>query len=165
MPIAIIACIGILGLVLDVGVFRLIDSELENAADAAALAAAWYPPVCPAIDPRCPPDTTNESAQSIAATVGNANLGLASKLCADVPAIQVNPGLIQDPDISAVSVIYTCQAPFLAGAVLPGNGGTTTITRWATAGVGSVQTDGSFAYAAAQAQDPNFPLIATLVSL
>ena len=46
-PFAIIALIGVLGLVIDIGMFRLIDSELENAADAAALAAAWYDPVCP----------------------------------------------------------------------------------------------------------------------
>jgi hypothetical protein len=179
MPIAVIMCIGILGLVLDIGIFRVIDSEFENAADAAALAAAWYDPVCPVVnqagppslpqDPRCMtnPDNTQDSAAGIATRVATANLGLASKLCAGPPTISLPqidnpPSLwIQSPTARAVSVVITCNAPYLAGAVLQVNGGNTQITRWATAALGSMQQDGTFAYHAGDST----PLVTSLVPL
>jgi len=182
MPMAVIMCIGVLGLVLDVGIFRLIDREFENAAAAAALAAAWYDPVCPVPtnpqflgpDTRCTtnksdgtprPDNTyqpqpNDTATQVAVDIANRNLGLAKKLCSDVPTIQVNTGSIQNPSANAVSVIISCHAPFLAGAILrAGDGGT--LTRWATAAIGSVQTNGTFAFVPTQDKE----LLATLVSL
>jgi hypothetical protein len=187
MPIAVIACIGVLvlGLVLDVGIFRLIDSEFENAAAAGALAAAWYDPVCPAPGdpaylppvpggtgvPCANPDGTprpdnpyqpvpNDAATFVATRTAKANLGLATRLCASQPSIQVNAQPITDPSTRAVSVIITCNAPYLAGALLSGTGGSSQITRWATAAIGTVQKDGTFAYFP---NDPN--TVASLVPL
>jgi hypothetical protein len=179
MPIAVLACIGILGLVLDIGIFRVIDSEFENAADAAALAAAWYDPVCPSIDrpglpadPRCltnpdgtlRTDNTRDSASTIASRVASANLGLASRLCADTPVVNPQIHSIQSPNAQALSVIVSCHAPYLAGAAIQVNSGSSQITRWATAALGSVQLDGTYAYISNQ--DPlDFPLLTSLVPL
>jgi hypothetical protein len=178
MPIAVITCIGILGLVLDLGVFRMIDSEFKNAADAAALAAAWYDPVCPVVDRRLDtppgppvdarcvrPDNQNANgAVSVANSVALSNLGLVSKLCADPPNVTPQFHPIQSPNVQAVSVIITCNAPYLAGAVLRISPGSTSITRWATAGLGSVQLDGTYVYAPGQ-DGQLFPLKTSLVPL
>lgn len=188
VPFTIIALIGIMGLVIDVGVFRLIDSELENAADAAALAAAWYDPVCPgsdpadvsdrsdpaAADPRCPLGDTAEHAFAVAQQFGADNLGLATALCGSTPVIDqplVHP--IQSPNARAVTVIVHCRAGYLAGRIL--GLGSTEITRWATAGLGEEQDftepDGTIrrnlgAYAAYPGlSNPPAPLIARLVPL
>ena len=165
MPVAVLTCIGILGLVLDVGLFQVIDTEFENAAAAGALAAAWYDPVCPTTDSRCArPDNTAGSASNIAGTVANANLGMASKLCASPLTIQVQEHAIESPDVQAVSVVISCDAPYLAGAVLQVGSGTSQIVRWSTAGLGSVQSDGSYAYVFGQ--DPlTFPLVTSLIPL
>jgi len=178
MPVALIACIGVLGLVLDVGIFRVIDSEFENAADAAALAAAWYDPVCPVVDrtaqgglpvdPRCvrPDDNYQNAAFDVARKVAASNLGLASKLCATAPELNPPPNVkpIRSPDAQAISVIVTCNAPYLAGAVLQAGSGSSQIIRWATAGLGSIQLDGTYAYVSNQ--DPQtFPLLTSLVPL
>jgi hypothetical protein len=168
MPIAVITCIGVLGLVLDIGLFRVIDSEFENAADAAALAAAWYDPVCPGLgDTQLPTDTRciradnqPDSAPVIATAVAQANLGLASKLCASQPTIIVQPGQLNTPSAPAVSVIIQCHAPYLAGAVLGLTGGSD-ITRWASAAIGDEQNGSLSDY---NLNDPS-PLVAALVAL
>lgn len=164
MPVAILACIGILGLVLDIGLFRVLDSEFENAADAAALAAAWYPPVCPlaAGDLRC---KSNSDATTVATNFLNRNLGPASALCSAPPSlanggIMVQSNQIQNPSAPAVSVIVRCNAPYLAGGILGLNGGSQ-ITRWATAAIGNEQPNGSLGDYALTSD----PLIAALVSL
>jgi uncharacterized membrane protein len=147
-PIAVIACIGILGLILDIGIFRLIDSELENAADAAALAAAWYDPVCPVLDSRCATDNTAGFATPKAREMAKHNLHVAAALCGDDPPnkdanIQVQTSnQIHNPSAPAVSVIISCKAPYLAGAVLRLSGDSQ-IIRWATAAIGDKQPDGS----------------------
>jgi hypothetical protein len=181
MPIAVLTCIGILGFVLDIGLFQVIDSEFDKAAAAAALAAAWYDPVCPvpgdpAYLPPVPPSTFSpctqnpngtmrvdnslDSATTVAANTASRNLGLANSLCASPPSIQVHAQPITDPSTRAVSVIIQCNAPYLAGAILSATGGTSQITRWATAAIGTVQADGTFVYFP---NDPN--TVASLVPL
>lgn len=152
-PFALLALFGIVGLVIDIGVFRLIDSELENAADAAALAAVWYDPVCPG-DPnnqltwdwRCgngnPDPSQNDNSPGMATKMAQAfgyqNLGLATTLCGSTPVIDnpiVHP--LQAPKARAVTVIVHCHAGYLAGRIL--GLGSTEITRWATAEIGDAQ--------------------------
>ncbi|MBV9329462.1 MAG: hypothetical protein JO352_37645 [Chloroflexi bacterium] len=157
MPVAILACIGVLGLVLDIGLFRVLDSDFENAADAAALAAAWYQPVCPVGDPRC---KTGSDATTVATSFLSRNLGPASNLCSAYPSITVRSNQIHNPSAPAVSVIVQCNAPYLAGGVLGLNGGSQ-ITRWATAAIGNEQPNGSLGDYALTGD----PLIAALVSL
>jgi hypothetical protein len=148
-PFAIVALISIVGVVVDIGIFRLIDSELENAADAAALAAAWYDPVCPGADSvnpddpverdlRCPLPTPTDNAAARAQEFGHYNLGLASTLCGSMPVIDpplVHP--ILSPNTRAVTVIVHCRAGYVVGRIL--GLGSTEITRWGTAAIGQEQ--------------------------
>ena len=135
-PFAIIALVSILGLVVDFGMFRLIDSELENAADAAALAAVWYTPVCPTTDLRCATDNgqPNKTAPQVATQFAQSNLGLARALCGTDPTIDPHIQPIQQPSTTAVTVIIQCDAHYLAGSILGLR--QTQITRWATAAIG-----------------------------
>ncbi len=137
-PLAIIALIGVMGLVIDIGLFRVIDSELENAADAAALAAAWYDPVCPYPDPRCAADNAPSTAVGVAQRFADYNTGLAQALCGS-PIARLTPDSvpvhqIQSPKTNGVTVILQCRAGYLAGRVL--GLGSTEITRWGTAAIG-----------------------------
>src|SRR5258708_3264043 len=59
--VAITALIGTLSLVVDAGVYFVIQRPLQNAADAAALAAVWYYPAC-----TNPPDWINAGCQMTA---------------------------------------------------------------------------------------------------
>jgi putative Flp pilus-assembly TadE/G-like protein len=45
--LAMVAMIGAISMVIDVGVYFVIQRELQNAADAAVLDAVWYEPACP----------------------------------------------------------------------------------------------------------------------
>jgi Putative Flp pilus-assembly TadE/G-like len=51
--ISMVAIIGAVGLVVDFGVFFVIQRQMQSAANAGALAAVWYPPVCAAAQPGC----------------------------------------------------------------------------------------------------------------
>ena len=160
-PVAIMVFIAVIGLVVDIGFFRLIDSEMENAADAAALAAAWYDPVCPnnpqqtnpPQDPRCEfksdgitPRTDNDPsrcapqtcAEYEATLVATQNLGLASALCDSSVLVQVsNPTPPNAPGARAVSVVIECNAPHVVGRIL-GVSQDMQIYRWGTAALGQV---------------------------
>jgi uncharacterized membrane protein len=170
-PIAIITFIGIIGVVVDIGIFRLIDSEFENAADAAALAAAWYDPVCPNSppfsDPRCArTDNTPNSAITVATTLVSKNLGLASALCGSTPVVTVSPVKpLVAPSARAVSVIIHCTAPHVVGRILGVSQGAD-IYRWATAGLGDAVSGsgGSRSLGDFRLGDPT-PLVVALVPL
>src|SRR5439155_27371846 len=45
--LAMTSMLGALSMVIDAGVYFVIQRQLQNAADAAALAAVWYDPACP----------------------------------------------------------------------------------------------------------------------
>ncbi len=142
-PFAIIALVSILGLVLDFGIFRIIDSELENAAGAAALAAVWYDPDCPVTDPRGGVGNTTGYADTAAEQFAQKNFGVATVLCGSTPTID-HPVLshpINQPNALAVTVIVHCDAGYLAGRLL--GLGSVTITRWGTAAIGNAVVDGT----------------------
>src|SRR6266851_622241 len=48
--LATAAMIGALSMVVDAGVYFVIQRQMQNAADAAALAAVWYGPACETVD-------------------------------------------------------------------------------------------------------------------
>lgn len=167
-PFAIIALIGVLGLVIDIGVFQVIDSELENAADAAALAAAWYDPVCPVApdpDPRCADGNQPGMAITVAQQYVDYNTSLASALCGSpIPRLDNNSVLahpIQSPRAQGVTVILQCRAGYLAGRIL--GLGSTEITRWGTAAIGEQQAGGAMGGYVARGGSLTPPLIAGLV--
>lgn len=45
--LSMMAVIGGLAIVIDIGMFMVIQRQLQSAADAGALAGAWYDPICP----------------------------------------------------------------------------------------------------------------------
>src|ERR1700716_1171121 len=45
--LAMTSMLGAVSMVIDAGVYFVIQRQLQNAADAAALAAVWYDPACP----------------------------------------------------------------------------------------------------------------------
>ncbi|MBV9174493.1 MAG: hypothetical protein JOZ81_30905 [Chloroflexi bacterium] len=161
MPIAVMTCIAIIGLVVDIGFFRLIDGELENAADAGALAAAWYDPVCPndptqtspPQDPRCgvitatgalrtdndPTRCPTTCAEYQANLVASKNLGLATALCGSTPTLTVSPNPppapLVNPSARGISVIIECDAPHVVGRIV-GLNLPVHVIRWATAALG-----------------------------
>jgi Flp pilus assembly protein TadG len=49
--LAMSTMLGALSMVVDAGVYFVIQRQLQNAADAAALAAVWYDPACPSGNP------------------------------------------------------------------------------------------------------------------
>jgi hypothetical protein len=119
--LAMTSMLGALSMVIDAGVYFVIQRQLQNAADAAALAAVWYDPACPSPnpawvtagcqlsnpDPTPPeclqPQNSAYSARPCTAAVNQvkANWGIALSLCAgpdratgSVPIkITANPGL------------------------------------------------------------------------
>jgi Putative Flp pilus-assembly TadE/G-like len=86
--LAFAAMIGLLAMVIDAGLFYMVDSELQNAADAAALAAVWYLPACQN-NQNCAP-ASDDQRVPVTQLVG-ANLGLASALCAGPPPLSDSP--------------------------------------------------------------------------
>jgi hypothetical protein len=103
MVIAVVATVSMLGalsLVIDAGLYFVIKRQLQNAADAAALAAVWYDPACPGSTwsdygcqtaggptaPECnvPPNNLSGNALPCTAAVNQvkANSSVALSLCA-----------------------------------------------------------------------------------
>jgi uncharacterized membrane protein len=96
VPIGLIAMFGMLALVVNLGLIFLLRSELQNAVDAAALAAAWYYPVCQEQEGTgsgarlCGSDFP--SAAGAATFYFNRNVSIASQLCDLSGNPQVEPG-------------------------------------------------------------------------
>jgi hypothetical protein len=87
---AALVLVGAVALVVDAGVFFVAQRQIQNAADAAALGAAWYDNVCkfpagcePVSNPGCTPRC---DADVVADAFANANMGgaLAAKLCTNL---------------------------------------------------------------------------------
>jgi Putative Flp pilus-assembly TadE/G-like len=53
--VAMVALVGGLAMVIDGGMFFVIQRQLQSAADAGALAGAWHYPICPVQSPTEPP--------------------------------------------------------------------------------------------------------------
>ena len=80
--IAMVAVVGAVAMVIDAGMFFVIQRQLQSAADAGALAGAWYDPIClkPAVG--ClPPGPGGPTAQQIAREVALANAQTIDGLC------------------------------------------------------------------------------------
>jgi hypothetical protein len=124
--LAMTTMLGALSMVIDAGVFFVIQRQLQNAADAAALAAVWYDPACVASSgtppdtmgqhgcqnsdpgllpppPECsiPPNTANLPCSAAVATV-RANLSSVLGLCAgpNLPAGTIPVQIISYPGVT-----------------------------------------------------------------
>ena len=137
------AMLGALSMVVDAGVYFVIQRQLQNAADAAALAAVWYDPACPSGNPSSqsagcqhdppagpvPPTCGSDIGPCTAANqVASANQTVALSLCAgptaqgkQLPPPEVHPGApLNVPQVSTYVVTMSCDAPHWFGQVLPG---------------------------------------------
>jgi hypothetical protein len=178
------AMLGALSMVVDAGVAFVIQRQLQTAADAAALAAVWYPPACKpswypygcqAANPDpLPPECTGPLSDAMTCTAAvetiKANWGVALSLCAgpNLPAgsqgvgisiVTQRDGSIVVPDVQPYAVILTCKAPHWFGRVLPGVDLTMTINARASAALGWADTNGHLV----GGDSPKPPLVARLL--
>jgi hypothetical protein len=141
--IGIVALVGASALVIDLGIFFVIQRQMQNAADTAALAAVWYAPVCDPAVPACqttwpgphPPACTtpprpDEVPCSVALAYADRNLDLVSGLCsgpygnAARPNIESYPALphyflTSGGAVAIYVVAIDCDAPYWFGHIFP----------------------------------------------
>ena len=130
-PVAILAFVGMLGMVVDLAFFQLLRSEMQNAADAAALASVRYDPICPYAPPdylSCASDNAANKAPTVARDYAGDpasaryNGSLVRTLCASSPVVSPQPGVLRRPAVApAMTVVITCEAGWF-GARLFGLG-------------------------------------------
>jgi hypothetical protein len=181
------AMLGALSMVVDAGVAFVIQRQLQTAADAAALAAVWYPLACsPSWDgcqptnadpepPECmvPPNDAagNQWPCTAAVETIKANWGVALSLCAGpnlptgsngvgISIVTQLDGSIVVPAVQPYAVILTCNAPHWFARVLPGVDLTMTIGARASAASGWVDTNG---HLSGSRNTPSTPLVARLL--
>jgi hypothetical protein len=165
-----VAMLGAVSMVIDAGVFFVIQRQLQTAADAAALAAVWYDPACPYFTPwgsyGCqPPNSSppepecavapnqNDAPCNAAADSVKANWSVALALCAGPKSatgtvqIAAGPGIppsgsLNVPAVQPYVVTVTCNAPHWFAQVLPGVLPTMTISASASAALGWLGPNG-----------------------
>ncbi len=119
--IAMVAVVGAVAMVIDTGMFFVIQRQLQSAADAGALAGAWYHPVCPAGVEACHPGTT-PSAQDIGHDIAMANAQTINGLCGgtvNVPPPNVGSIQLNLPQgVNVIVVTVECDAPYTFGRIL-----------------------------------------------
>jgi hypothetical protein len=139
VAVGIVAMLGALAMVIDTGMFTIIQGQFKAAADAAALAGAYYPPVCiespapPAIpgDPipynGCASDLSitapQEQAVEVARRMAQANGNAVSGLCDDTINVTVLRGqppteLRQPANVNWIVVTVSCEAKYTFGRIL-----------------------------------------------
>jgi uncharacterized membrane protein len=142
--VAMVAVVGAVAMVIDAGMFFVIQRQLQSAADAGALAGAWYDPVCPASAEACHP-TTTPSAADVGHAIALANAQTVNGLCGgsvNVPPPNVGSIQLNLPQgVNVIVVTAECDAPYTFGRIL----GLLTprhITASAAAGIGDRAANG-----------------------
>src|ERR1700738_4803833 len=80
--VAMVAVVGALAMVIDAGIFFVVQRQLQTAADAGALAGAWHDPVCLSGAVGC----LSGPADAVAKSVALANAETIKQLCGGVIA-------------------------------------------------------------------------------
>jgi len=184
--LGMVAMVGMLSMVVDAGVYFVIQRQLQNAADAAALAAVWYGLPCKTVDPTysygcqnpppSPPPTCTDPAEYLPCTAATdqvrANWGVALSLCqgpTNLPsAIPVDIhtkvyGPLVIPYVSAYAVSVSCEAPHWFGRILPNISPTMHISASAAAAIGWRGPNGQLQGGSYPPGVPTAPLMARLV--
>jgi len=188
--LAMVALIGALSMVIDTGVYFVIQRQLQTAADAAALAAVWYVPACfnqpdwlgagcqqsppNPLAAGCPPaaNPSDEGPCSQATYQLLANQSVALSLCAgpNLPAgtipvqIDAHPGpVLVGPAVSTYVVSLSCDAPRWFGRILPNVLPTIHIGVSASAALGWLDANGQLRGDATRPAG-NPPLVARLIT-
>jgi uncharacterized membrane protein len=142
--VAMVSIVGALAIVVDQGIFYVVQRQFEAAADAGALAGSWHDPVCPAafasegclvsaatpamvttspcdtydtsITAPCAPCTTGFPACDVAL----ANANTVAQLCASPPHGTVATGttLVRPHAANTIVVIVQCTAGYSFGRIL-----------------------------------------------
>jgi uncharacterized membrane protein len=188
--LAMTAMIGALSMVVDAGVYFVIQRQLQNAADAAALDAVWFAPACnpdwaangcqtsnPLATPAgCMLGDKTQCPLTAARDEARANWGVAVSLCAG-PNLQsagtVNveggPGeTLTVPNVGTYVVTLSCNAPHWFARILPGvcdrlPGCAVPISSSAAAALGWLGPNGELEGDVTRAQGPNPKLVARLL--
>lgn len=167
--LAMVAMVGALAMVVDAGMFFIIDNQLQSAADAGALAGVWVGPPCkPFIEPGPPvvthgcTDGLQPDTDAIARKYVEANLGLAEGLCAGpdgqtaLVSEQYGPGqILVTPKLSVYSVTVDCQARHWFARIFPGLPLSVHISKSAAATIG--YPDRSGPHDVTNVRDPGDP--------
>lgn len=116
--LAMMGLVGGVALVVDTGIFFVVQRQLQSAADAGALAGAWYDPVCPATAAGC----RRGSAEVVAVSVAQANADTVSALCGgkvnvDKPALG-SVRLRLPSGVPTIVVTVWCDAGYSFGRIL-----------------------------------------------
>jgi hypothetical protein len=117
--VAMVAVVGGLAMVIDAGIFLVVQRQLQTAADAGALAGAWHPPVCPAGGTGCLPG----DAELVAKSVAQVNADTVKQLCGGVIAKpKTKTGTPVDrlitPNVNWIVVTVECSAGYSFGRIL-----------------------------------------------
>lgn len=127
IAVAIVALVGMAALVVDAGLFLETQRELQQAADASALAGI----------PNLPNDPG--TAQSVATSYATTGSAISTRLCSAAPNTTATPGVYQ-PDASnsyyTLTVTLQCTAGYTLGRIL--DLANMSIRASATAALGSV---------------------------
>jgi hypothetical protein len=141
--IGMVALVGASALVIDLGIFFVIQRSMQNAADTAALAAVWYAPVCNTGDPGCQPAASwpippgdpcltaaDPAPCSVAKEYADRNLDLVSGLCSGPYGNAARPQVNSFPAqptyiltgggaVTIYVVTIDCDAPYWFGHIFP----------------------------------------------
>ena len=119
--IGMVAMVGMLAIVIDNGMFLVAQRQMQAAADAGSLAAAWYDPICPSGSAGCmglPGDAPN-----VAVAVAQANAAQVAPLCGgqvtvDPPQTGSPPPLNRPVGVRVIVVSVHCDAGYTFGRIL-----------------------------------------------
>jgi uncharacterized membrane protein len=169
MVIAVLAMVSMLGaasMVIDWGIYLVLQHQLQNAADAAALDAVWYYPACnnattwtqagcqTSSSYPAPAQCTapgNALPCTAAVNAAKANLGMGLSLCqgpnlpsGSIPVnIAAGPGQrLNLPGVGTYVVTLSCNAPHWFARVLPGVDLSATISASSAAAIGWLGPNG-----------------------
>jgi hypothetical protein len=145
--LAMTAIVCGVAMVIDVGMFLVAQRQLQTAADAGALAGAWYEPVCPTPAPGC----KTGSAKDVAKEVAQANADTIKQLCGGAITIDkdkhIQTGTPEQklvmPRVNWIVVTVECSAGYSFGRILGLD--RKTITASAAAGIGDRDANGDIA--------------------
>ncbi len=143
--VAVVSLVGALAMVMDLGMFFVVQRQLQSAADAGALAGAWYDGICPA-DPRvlyCSPSNSRDAATGVAQSVAQANANTIAHLCGGSiapPTIATGTQLVRPRNVNTIVVTVECDAGYSFGRIL--NLTTKHITASSAAAIGDRDANG-----------------------
>lgn len=116
-----VALVGAMALVIDAGMFLIIQRQFQSAADAGALAGAWHDPICPVPAALCLGPT--QSAEAVAKQVAQVNGDQVADLCGGTVTVTVptlGTPLNVPAHVNAIVVTVECNAGYSFGRILPG---------------------------------------------